>query len=65
MTPADLVYDEVFTRCTKAGCSNDVAKNAAVATLEKYKKNQFTKVSKLIESAVVDAKKLIIKKKKR
>ncbi len=64
MTPNDLVYNEVFRRCMAAGCAEVVAKNVAVATLQKYKNNQFTKVSKLIDSAVTDAKKLIVKKSK-
>ncbi len=33
--------------------------------LIKYKNNQFTKVSKLIAQSITDAKKLIVKKKKR
>lgn len=64
MTPNDLVYKEVFSRCVNAGCTNDMAKNAAVMALQKYKNNQFTKVSKLIDQAVVDAKKLIVKRRK-
>lgn len=65
MTPNDLVYNEVFKRCIDAGCTNDVAKNAAVSALQKYKNNQFTKASKLIDQSVTDAKKLIIKKRKK
>ena len=65
MTPDELVYNEVLKRCHDAGCTVEIAKNAAASALDKYKKNQFTKASKLIEQAVVDAKKLIIKKPKK
>jgi len=64
MTPADMVYDSVFKRCMKAGCTEVGATNAACMALQKYKNNQFTKVSQLIDSAVVDAKKLIVKNRK-
>lgn len=61
MTPNDLVYSEVFKRCMKVGCTEVVATNAACSALQKYKNNQFTKASKLIDQHVVEAKKLIIK----
>jgi len=64
MTPNDMVYNETYKGCLKAGCDESLAKNTAVATLQKYKNNQFTKVSKLIQSSITDAKKLIVKKKK-
>ena len=65
MTPNDLVYDTVYKQCKAAGCDELTSKNAAVMTLEKYKKNQFTKVSALIKSAVTDAKKIVAKKKRK
>ena len=64
MSPNDLVYNEVLKRCMAAGCNEVGATNAACGALQKYKNNQFSKVSKLIDSAVVDAKKLIVKKSK-
>ena len=65
MTPNDMVYTEVYKGCLKAGCDESTAKNTAVQTLQKYKNNQFSKVSTLISSSIADAKKLIVKKKKR
>lgn len=64
MTPADMVYNEVYKQCKNSGCDELSSKNAAILTLQKYKNNQFTKVSKLINSAVVDCKKLIVKKRR-
>ena len=64
MTPNDLVYSEVFKRCMAVGCTEIVATNAACSALQKYKNNQFTKVSKLIEQSITAAKKLIVKKSK-
>lgn len=58
MTPIDMVYNETYKGCLSAGCDELTAKNAAQMTLQKYKKNQFTKVSTLIKSAITDAKKL-------
>jgi len=65
MNAIDMVYDETYKGCLKAGCDEPLAKNTAVATLQKYKNNQFTKVSKLIAQSIVDAKKLIVKKRKK
>jgi len=65
MTPQDMVYKEVYKGCLKAGCDEYIAKNTAVQTLQKYKNNQFTKVSTLISGSISEAKKLIVKKKKR
>ena len=65
MNAIDMVYNETYKGCLKAGCDEVLAKNTAVATLQKYKNNQFTKVSKLISQSITDAKKLIVKKKKR
>ena len=64
MTPNDLVYDTVYKGCLAAGCNESVSKNAAIDTLQKYKNNQFTKPSKLIQQAITDAKKLIVKKRR-
>ena len=64
MTAGDLVYMEVYKGCLKQGCSESIAKNTAVQTLQKFKNNQFTKVSKLIQQSIVDAKKLVVKKRK-
>ncbi len=63
MTPSDLVWNEVYKGCIEAGCDELIAKDAAAETLEKFKKNQFTKVSKLIQQSIVDAKKLVVNKK--
>ena len=57
MTPADMVYNEVYKGCLAVGCKEFIANNAAVITLQKYKNNQFTKVSALIKTAISDAKK--------
>lgn len=65
MNAKDLVYMETYRGCLKAGCTESVAKDTAVLTLQKYKNNQFAKVSKLIEQSITDAKKLIIKKRKK
>lgn len=64
MSPADMVYNETYKGCLVAGVIEMVAKNAAVMTLQKYKNNQFTKVSTLIKTAISDAKKLNKAKKK-
>jgi len=64
MTPNDIVFDEVYKGCLKAGCSEYVAHSAAITTLQKYKNNQFTKVSQLIKQSITDAKKFIVKKRK-
>ena len=64
MTPGDLVYDQVYKGCLKAGCSESIALSTAVQTLQKYKNNQFTKVHKLIKESITNAKKLIVKKRK-
>lgn len=65
MTPIDLLYDTVYKRCLAAGCIESVAKNAAVESCTKYKRNQFKTFSSLIDSSVTEAKKLIIKKRKK
>ena len=64
MTPNDMVYSEVYKGCKAVGCIEIVAKDAAQMTLQKYKNNQFTKVSALIKTAIVEAKKLNKAKKK-
>ena len=65
MTPNDLIYNEVYKRCLAAGCIDRVSKDAATMALQKFKNNQFVKAHKLVDQAVLDAKKLIIKKRKR
>ena len=65
MTSEDLIYKTVYQRCLSAGCIERVAKDAAVSSLQKYKNNQMKSVSNLIDSAVTEAKKLIIKKRKK
>jgi len=64
MNAIDMVYNETYKGCLKVGCIETVAKDTAVQTLQKYKNNQFTKVSTLISSAISDAKKLVINKRK-
>lgn len=64
MTPQDMVYNEVYKGCKANGCIELICKDAAKMTLQKYKNNQFTKVSTLIRSAISDAKKLNKGKKK-
>ncbi|NRA79366.1 MAG: hypothetical protein HRU18_14255 [Pseudoalteromonas sp.] len=58
MTHADMVYKEVYKGCKAAGCIELIAKDTATSTLQKYKNNQFTKVSALIKTAISEAKKL-------
>lgn len=65
MNPNDLIYNEVYKGCLKAGCDELLAKNTAITTLQKYKNGQYVKPSKLVTQSIADAKKLIIKKKKR
>lgn len=65
MTPNDMVYNEVYKGCLNVGCDERLAKNTAITTLQKYKNNQFTKVSQLIKQSITDAKKLIVKKRKK
>jgi len=64
MTPNDMVYNEVYKGCLRAGCAEHQARDAAVMTLQAYKNNQFIKVTKLISEAIVTAKKLIVKRSK-
>lgn len=64
-TPNDLVWDSVYKGCKKAGCCEITSKNAAINALQMYKNGQFTKASKLVSEAIVEAKKLIVKKRKR
>ena len=65
MTQADFVYDQVYKGCKSAGVDELTSKNAAVTTVQKYKNNQFTKVTALMKSAVTDAKKIMAKKKRK
>lgn len=65
MTPHDLVYDTVYKGCLKEGCDELLSRNTATQTLQKYKNNQFTKPSALIDNAIKEAKKLKPKKRKK
>lgn len=56
MTPQDLIYREVYTRCLKEGISEFLSKDAALIALQKYKNNQFTRPSALIDESVKAAK---------
>lgn len=64
MSQGDMVYNETYKGCLKAGCAEHQARDAAVMTLQAYKNNQFTKVTKLIEQSITAAKKLIVKRSK-
>ncbi len=64
MSPNDMIYNETYKGCLRAGCDETLAKNTAITTLQKYKNNQFTKPSALVKTAIAEAKKLIVKKKK-
>jgi len=64
MEAIDMVYNETYKQCKNAGCSELISKDTAILTLQKYKNNQFKKVSTLISQAVIDAKKLIPKKRR-
>ena len=64
-TPNDLVYNSVYKGCKNQGCDELTSKNAAQVTLQKYKNGQFVKPSKLITEAITEAKKLIVKKRKK
>ena len=65
MNPNDLVYNETYKGCLKVGCDERLAKDTAISTLQKYKNGQFTTASKLITQCITDAKKLIVKKRKK
>ena len=60
----DMVYKEVYKGCKSAKCDELTSKNAAQMALQKYKNGQFTKATKLISEAIVEAKKLRVKKRK-
>ena len=62
MAPIEMVYNETLKGCLDAGVDINTAKDAAVMTLQKYKNNQFTKVSALIKTSISDAKKINKKK---
>ena len=65
MTPNDLIYNEVYKSCKNAGVDELTSKNAAQVALQKYKNGQFVTPSKLITEAITEAKKLIVKKRKK
>lgn len=64
MTPIDMVYNETYKGCLKEGCEERLAKDTALSTVQKYKNNQFTRVSTLIKSSISDVKKFNKKKKR-
>ena len=65
MTPQDMIYNETYKGCLKAGCDDRLSKDTAVMTLQKYKNGQYSnKPSKLISQAITEAKKLIVKKRR-
>lgn len=64
MSPNDMVYNTVYKGCLNIGCDERLSKDTAVMTLQKYKNNQFIKVTTLIKQSIADAKKLIVKKRK-
>ena len=64
MTQNDFIYDQTYKGCLAVGCDAALAKDTAVMTLQKYKNNQFTKPSALVKTAISEAKKHIIKKRK-
>lgn len=64
MTPNDIVYNEVYKGCIRAGVAEYIAKDTAVMALQKFKNNQFDKPSKLIEKSIKDAKSRFKKSKK-
>jgi len=63
MKPTDLIYNEVYKGCLNVKCDERLARETAIMTIQKYKNNQFTKVSKLIQQSITDAKKLVFKRK--
>ena len=65
MTPEGMVWNEVYKQCKAAGCDEVTSKNAAIMTLQKFKNGQMSKPSKLITEAIAEAKKLIVKKRKK
>ena len=65
MKPEDLVYKETLKRCLDAGVDEIISKNAADECLLKYKRNQFSKPSKLIDESVSTAKRVMKTKKKK
>lgn len=58
MNQNDFVYKSIFIGATKAGAIERHAHGAAATGLDQYKKNRFTKVSKLIDDKIKEAKKL-------
>ena len=66
MIPSDFVYKQTYSACIDEGCDESLAKETAKSTLLKYQRNEFNgKVSKLIKQSATNAKKLIVKKRKK
>ena len=64
-TPNDMIYDNTYKGCKAAGCCELTSKNAAITALQKFKNGQFVRADKLITEAITEAKKLIVKKRKK
>ena len=64
MKPNDMVFDTVYKRLLAEGVDDRTSREQAMLCLEDYKKNKFTTVTKLIDSAIVKGKKMKIKKSK-
>lgn len=65
-TPAErLIHKSILDRCAVEKIAKDIANRVANNAITKYKNNQFTKASKLVDEAVTEAKKLQRKKGKR
>lgn len=52
----DFIYNTIFRAALKVGTASQ-AKNAAVIGLERYKRNQYKTVTKLVEEMIKNAKK--------
>ena len=65
MKPEDFIYNQVYRGCLRAGCNEYLSKNTAVEALRRYKNNQFTTPSKLVDELIKHAKKQKIKQKRK
>ena len=63
MTPAEkLIHKSILDRCDKENIRRDTALDVADQAVQKYKNNQFTKASKLVDEALTKAKSFTKKK---
>ena len=63
MTPAEkLIKSSILQRCREQGIQSDTANDVADQAVQKYKNNQFTKASKLVDEALTKAKSFTKKK---